>query len=416
MTGRNDGALTALHDRNRKEVLDAIRARPGLSRTELAQHVRLSRATVSIIVTELVEGGLVNETAPGVSTGGRPPIALNLRPEGRLAVGVVMVNDDVQAALTDLDGSPLCTFDVPVLASSPLAMLQSMEVAVERVLAGVDRRRVLGVGVGTPGIVDMATGVLRIATSRHWLGEPIPVKEYLESSLGLPVHVANRSRVAALGELTAGIGRGCDSLIYLFLGQGIVAGIVEHSQLYMGSTFGAGEIGHVAICPDGPLCECGNHGCLEVYATEEAILARARSLGREHPDSLLRQAVDGNLELLTLDHVLVAAQTGDAAACNVLQGVGGKVGMAVALLINLFDPQMVVIGGPFGCRAGNLLLAPLIDETRRRASARLFTHTEVVSGTMGLSAMAIGAAVFAINRTPAGAYFWPTAEPCIERR
>ncbi len=416
MTGRNDGALTALHDRNRKEVLDAIRSHAGLSRTELSQYVRLSRATVSAIVTELVKGNLVDETGPGTSTGGRPPITLNFRPEGRLAVGVVMVNHDVQAALTDLDGSPLATLEVPVAASSPLAMLQSMEVAVERVLTGVDRRRVLGVGVGTPGIVDTDTGVLRIATSRHWLGEPTPVKAYLESSLGLPVHVANRSRVAALGELTTGIGRGRDSLIYLFLGQGIVAGIVEHSQLYVGSTFGAGEIGHVAICPDGPLCECGNHGCLEVYATEEAILARARSLGREHPESLLRQAVNGSLELLTIDHVLAAAQAGDVAAGSVMQGVGGKVGMAVALLINLFDPQMVVIGGPFGCRAGNLLLAPLIDETRRRASARLFSHTEVVSGTMGLSAMAIGAAVLAINRTPAEAYFWPTAEPRVGRR
>ena len=180
---------------------------------------------------------------------------------------------------------------------------------------------------------------------------------------------------------------------------------------YMGSTFGAGEIGHVAICPDGPLCECGNHGCLEVYATEESILARARALGREHPKSLLRQLVGGSLEILTLDHVLQAARAGDMASQTVLQEVGVKVGMAVALLINLFDPQMVIIGGPLGCQAGSLLLAPLIDETRRRASARLFTHTEVVSGTMGLSAMAIGAAVLAINRTPAETYFRPTAAP-----
>jgi N-acetylglucosamine repressor len=416
MMRRNDGALTGLHDRNRKEVLDAVRSHAGLSRTDLAQHVRLSRATVSAIVTELIEAGLVDETGRGASTGGRPPITLNFRPEGRLAVGVVMVNHEVQAALTDLDGSPLCTLEVPVIASSPLAMLQSMESAVERVLAGVDRRLVLGVGVGTPGIVDMATGVLRIATSRHWLSESTPVKAHLEPKLGLPVHVANRSRVAALGELTCGIGRGRKSLIYLFLGQGIVAGIVEDSQLYVGSTFGAGEIGHVAICPDGPLCECGNHGCLEVYATQEAVLARARSLGREYPDSLLRQAVGGSLERLTIDHVLQGAHAGDAASCQVLEEVGSKVGMAVALLINLFDPEMVVIGGPLGCRAGSLLLAPLIDETRRRASARLFTHTEVVSGTMGLSAMAIGAAILAIKQTPPEAYLWPAAEPRSGRR
>jgi predicted NBD/HSP70 family sugar kinase len=114
--------------------------------------------------------------------------------------------------------------------------------------------------------------------------------------------------------------------------------------------------------------------------------------------------------------VLQAAQAGDAAAHRVLEEVGGKVGLAVALMINLFDPQMVVIGGPFGCRAGDFLLQPIIAETRRRASARLFSHTEVVSGTMGLAAMAIGAAVFAIKRTPAEAYFEPGAALRRERR
>ena len=234
MNGKYDGALSAFHDRNRKEVLDAIRAGRALSRTELTQQVRLSRATVSAIVTELIDAGLVTESGQGVSTGGRPPIALNFQPQGRLAVGVVMVNNEVHAALTDLQGSPLRTLEVPVGASSPLAMLEAMKVAVEQVLDGVDRRSILGVGVGTPGIVDIETGMLRISTSRHWLGEPVPVKASLEPSLRLPVHVANRSRVAALGELTAGVGRGFNSLIYLFLGQGIVAGIVEHGELVHG--------------------------------------------------------------------------------------------------------------------------------------------------------------------------------------
>jgi N-acetylglucosamine repressor len=416
MNGRNDNALAALHDRNRKQVFDAVRAHPGLSRTELSQEVGLSRATVSAIVTELVHAGLLEETGLGSSSGGRRPIALRCRPESRLVVGVVMVNDEIQAAVTDLDGRLLREFTVPVTGSSPQAMLSAMEQAAEHVLAGVERQRVLGVGAGTPGVVDLETGVLRIATSKHWLGEPIQVKAYLEARLGLPVHVANRSRVAALGELTAGTGRGCDSLIYLFLGQGIVAGIVEHGGLYVGSTSGAGEVGHVAICPDGPLCECGNHGCLEVYATEEAILARARSLAREYPESLLQQLVSGSLELLSIEQLLQAARAGDVAAHQVLEEVGGKVGLAVAHLINLFDPQMVVIGGPIGCRAGDLLLQPIINETRRRASARLFTHAEVVSGTMGLAAMAIGAAVFAITRTPAEAYFGAGATTRLERR
>ena len=270
MGSPNNSSLTVLHDRNRREVLEALRANPGISLSALADIVRLSRATVSGIVGELLSVGLVEKVGQGSSTGGRPPTALQVLPASRMAVGAVMVNDRIEAALADMEGNLIRSQEVPVQGTTPQSMLDSMCAAVEGLLDGEDRSLVLGVGIGTPGIVDLPTGVLRIATSKHWIGDPVPIKDHLESRLGLPVYVANRSRVAALGELKTGVGRNVSNLVYLFLGQGIVAGIVHDRELFVGSSFSAGEIGHISVAPEGPLCNCGNRGCLEVYATEES--------------------------------------------------------------------------------------------------------------------------------------------------
>jgi predicted transcriptional regulator len=177
MKNASGGALSALRDINRKKVLDAIRANPIISRTALTSKVRLSRATVSGIVAELIQAGLLEEIGEGDSTGGRPPITLQYRPENRMAVGVVLLNNDVQAALTDMEGKLLRSLDIPVPHSTPDSMLQCMQQAVENVLTGVNRKCVLGVGVGTPGIVNLQTGILELSTSKRWLNGDIHVKD-----------------------------------------------------------------------------------------------------------------------------------------------------------------------------------------------------------------------------------------------
>jgi glucokinase len=304
-----------------------------------------------------------------------------------------------------MEGNPLKFLTLPLYGATPENMLGSMKEAVEQLLTDVAREKVLGVGVGVPGIVDFTTGVIEISVGRGWLEGGIQVKETLEAELKLPVYVANRSRVAALGEYQSGIGRSVSNLIYLFLGQGIAAGIVIDGQLYFGSGSSTGEIGHVSIAPDGPLCDCGNRGCLEVYATEAAILAKARALARENQDSLLHAMVDSHLEGLTIEHVIEAARQDDEPALEIFAEVGLKVGMAVSNLINLFNPEMVIIGGPVGSNAGQLLLDPVIREAQRRTLPRAFNMAKIVTGTLGTQAVAIGSAVLAINHTPVDAIF-----------
>jgi predicted NBD/HSP70 family sugar kinase len=184
------------------------------------------------------------------------------------------------------------------------------------------------------------------------------------------------------------------------LGQGIVAGIVINGNLYFGSGFDSGEIGHVSIDPNGLLCACGNYGCLEAYASESAILAHARSIARKLQDSQLQGLVDGDLEKLSLDHILLAARTGDPAATEVISGVGKKIGFAVSILINLFAPELVILGGPIGTSAGDLLLTAVMTEASNRTRPRSYKRTKIVTGSLGVEALAIGAAILAINNVP----------------
>jgi predicted NBD/HSP70 family sugar kinase len=290
------------------EVLDVIRSERVISRMELARRVSVSRAALSGIVAEMLRAGLLEETGKHESSGGRPSGKLSYRPESRLAVGVVLFDDEIRATLTDLDGKPLNTLDSPLSFSTPDGMLQAIQQMTWQVLQGTDRAHVLGVGIGMPGVVDFSTGILDAFSTKGWFNLDLNIRDALRERLALPVFVANRSRVAALGEQRVGVGRGATHLIYLYLGQGIVAGIVLDGQLYLGALSSAGEIGHVSLDRNGPLCACGNRGCLSAYATQDVMLARARAMAREHPQSRLAEPASGRLESLTLADLLKAAQ------------------------------------------------------------------------------------------------------------
>jgi glucokinase len=327
-------------------------------------------------------------------------VQLSYHPEGRLAVGIVQYDNQLRATLTDFEGNPLSTLEMPFYAFQPEAMLQTIAELANRVLAGYPRQRVIGVGVGVPGIVDFSTGTLETSASKGWMDGRIQVREYLKQVLGLPVYVVNRSRAAALGEHRVGIGKGTHNLIYVFIGQGIAAGIILGGKLFLGAHSSAGEIGHVAVVPDGPLCRCGSQGCLELYASENALLAAARARIKTDSDNPLYQALEGALDLMTSAGLIQAAYQGNPAALQIFEEAGTKIGFAVSTLINLFDPEIIILGGPIGAQAGELLLGPVTAEARRRTIARSFAGTRITAGALGSEAATIGAAVLAISQTP----------------
>lgn len=369
-----------------------------LSRTELATQTGLSRATIAILAAELLAAGLVEEVGLGESTGGRRPMLLRFNPGAATALGAVLQDHTWSLVVTDLQARVLHQHQVEVEGESPEAAVAALKAGVDAVVPVMQRlgpRALPAIGLGTPGLVDVTSGIIKSAVDVGWF--EVPFQRMVEEALGRKAFIANRSKLGALAELWYGATRGIDDLIYLSIGTGVSAGIVHQGKLYLGSNSSAGEVGHMTILPDGPPCPCGNRGCLQQLVSQPAILQRARARLSGDGRSALRDLVTGEADALTVDAVFGAAAAGDQLAQEVVGETAAYLGIAVANLINLFNPELIVLGGPVG-HAGEVLLAPLRAEVRQRAMAYPASIAEIRIGTVGPNAGAVGAAVLTLER------------------
>lgn len=374
---------------NRDVIFALMREHRQTTRTELARFAGLSKATVSEIVEVLLQENIIHEVGKHKSGRGRRRVVLEFDPTACLVLGAQLDDQVCSIVLADLDAHPRFRAVRPIQGTELHTFLTAIEQCVTE-LRLKTQTPILGLGVGSPGSVDPTGRRVTISVSHGW--KDVPIADLLEARLQLPVVAANRAKVAALGELWHGTHRGIENLIYVFVGSGIVAGIVVNGSLYFGSSGGAGELGHVTILPDGPICGCGNQGCLHTVASESAILRLARAKARQAgTTTLLNHLTGGTLGQLTLDLVLEAARQGDGVALATLTEVGTYLGMAIANLVNTLNPQVVIIGGPTA-RLGSLLLDPIGREVRRRALGDLVTGLEIVPSMLGDEAGAIGAA------------------------
>jgi glucokinase-like ROK family protein len=390
------GQPELLKELNRARALEILLQERVISRPELARRTGLSRATVALLADDLRAAGLVIERGLGDSGGGRPPVMLEFNPQAALALGARLRDHAWGLVLTDLDGQVMRRADVPLVGLTPESAILALQQGVSTLIAGVDASRLLpAIGLGTPGLVDMASGVIRTAVDVGWFD--VPFGAMAQAALGMPVYVANRSRVGALAELWIGRAEKVQNLIYVAIGTGIAAGVVIHGQLYWGANSSAGELGHITILPDGPLCGCGNRGCLQALASGPAIANRARAQLRFAPGSHLLALVDGHPERIVAETVFAAAEQGDALALQVVEETGRYLGIAVATLINLLNPEWIVLGGPVGQR-GHVLLDPLRAEVQQRAMAYPLSAVHITASTLGPDAGAVGAAVLVLQR------------------
>lgn len=390
------GQPELLKEINRARALDILIQTRVLSRPQLAERTGLSRATIAILVDELLQAGLVREHGLGDSGGGRPPLLMEFNPDAAFALGARMRDGAWGIVITNLDAQVIHHLDIAVPDHSPEAAIRTLGDGVQTIMARADAARILpAIGVGTPGLVDVYSGVITSAVDVGWFA--VPIREMVEQALGMRTFVANRSKVGALAELWCGVHPGVKDIIYVSIGTGIAAGIVHDGQLYVGVNSSAGELGHVTILPDGPLCPCGNRGCLQQLASGPAIANRARERLRDPGASILRGLVGDHPEWVTPQTVFAAAEQGDPLALEIVTEAARYVGIAVANLVNLFNPQLVVIGGPVG-QVGQVLMDPLRDEVRRRAMAYPLSAVEIVTSNLGAYAGAIGAAVLVLQQ------------------
>ncbi len=255
--------------------------------------------------------------------------------------------------------------------------------------AGAQRRDFVGIGVGAPGPLDRERGIVLVAPNLGW--KDFPLRDRIQEQLGLPTTLDNDANCATFGEWWQGAARGGSDVVGLTIGTGIGGGLILNGALYHGATDMAGEVGHTTIDLNGRHCKCGNYGCLEAYASGPAIATRAREvLVREEGESAIPAMVNGRLEAITAQTVYDAAKAGDAVANEIVRDTARYLGVGIANLLNIFNPDTVVIAGGVTA-AGDALFVPMRAEVRRRAFSPAVEAVRIVAGELPGTAGVIGA-------------------------
>ncbi|WP_449476115.1 ROK family transcriptional regulator [Streptomyces abikoensis] len=375
------GSQLSLHRANLERVVRAVRTAGSLTQAEIARTTGLSAATVSNIVRELKEGGTVEVTP--TSSGGRRARSVSLSGDAGIVVGVDFGHTHLRVAVGNLAQRVLAEDAEPLDVDASAAQgLDRAEHLVRRLIddAGIDPGKIVGVGLGVPGPIDVETGTLgSTAILPGWAGTN--PRDELAARLSVPVHVDNDANLGALGELVWGAGRGAADLAYIKVASGVGAGLVINGQIYRGPGGTAGEIGHITLDESGPVCRCGNRGCLETFTAARYVLP------------LLHSAHGADL---TVARMVQLAREGDPGCRRVISDVGRHIGSGVANLCNLLNPRRVVLGGDLA-PSGELVLAPIRESVSRYAIPSAARQLEVVPGALGGRAEVLGALALVLS-------------------
>ncbi|QAY64525.1 ROK family transcriptional regulator [Xylanimonas allomyrinae] len=381
-TTPSPGSQTSLREANRSRIVAAVKRFGGLTQVELAAATGLSTATVSTIVKELVGTGVVETET--TSRSGRRALRVTIARSAGLVAGIHIGPRSLAVALGDLAHDVVAEQALPLPADHrPDTSLDRAALLIVDLLerVGTDLDGLLGVGVAIAAPVESGTGLIAVRGAlRGW--EEVPVAQVLTKRLARPVHVESDAGLGALAEHQLGAGRYVQDVLYVRLSYGTSAGLILGGRLHHGGSGAAGQLGHVQVSPAGPVCSCGNRGCLDTEVGEAALL------------ELLRPA----LGEVTLRDVVRRAQQGDPGCARVLADAARLTGEVVAGVVTLLDPQVVVVGGELA-RAGDGVVVALRESVHRHALPHRFAPVDVVAGQLGPRAELIGALELARKET-----------------
>ena len=372
-------------------VVAAIRRNGPLSRTDLAERLDYSRASLTAIVGRMIAAGVLSEVGEGKSAGGRRPYLLDINPGLGYVVGVDIGATSVDVALADFRGSVLERAAEPAdVRANPDEFLGRVAELIADLLGrcGANAAEVVAIGIGVPGPVEFAPGVL-IAPPLMPLWEGFPIRAFMRRRFpAAQVVIDNDVNIMAIGEQRAGAGRGLESFLFIKIGTGIGCGIISHGAVYRGADGCAGDVGHICVDYNGPVCHCGNSGCLEIMAAGPAIAAQARARAAAGESAFLAARLADRGELTAVD-VGDAAAAGDRAANEIIRASGRMIGGVLATLVNFYNPQAIFIGGGVS-GIGHALLSSIRQATLRRATALSTRHLRIEYSPLGADAGVIG--------------------------
>lgn len=337
----------AMKRNNQLVILRAVRALGPVSRVRLQKDTGLSWGTITSSVKELIEKNLIKEIG-SVSTGvGRRPVELDMNTADNYVIGLRLGSSYIRATALDVKESVVADYteSVDALGSKEVIVAQLFD-SVTKVLgrAHIKINHVAGIGIAAPGAIDAHSGVCLYAP-HHPNWKNVHLKQLFEDRFSKPCFVDHVNNCSALGQMRFGLGKGIQNFLCVLLGTGISAGIIIGGEVYRGVNCAAGEFGHICIDPMGPKCACGSRGCLEAYATGPAIARMGREATTSYPESKILAQAQGNPDKISGETVFQAAVEGDQAAVKIFESVGFYLGIGISNLINLFNPERIILCG-----------------------------------------------------------------------
>jgi N-acetylglucosamine repressor len=387
---RKKGDLKLIQELNRSIILETIRVSGRISRADIAKKNGLSPTTVSSAVNELIQEGLVSEFGTGSSNGGRKPVLLQFDPDNKFLIGVSVTNSLITVAELNLEASVHKKTEYQVQNQIGDSFVTYVLECLEQFLQGSsDFTKCVGISVIVPGVIDSVNGVIHY-NARLGLKE-VPLKAMIEKRFGLPTWLDNDVNAIALAEKNFGAFQEFDNLIYIRVDQGIGVGIYMNGSIYRGHFGGAGEFGHISIDHSGIRCECGNVGCLENYVSWSAIYSKIIVAITKGRPTMMMDFVNGDVNKITPRDFRRAIDQHDSLAIAIIDEIANYLGVGIVNLVNLFNPQGIIIGGELA-HNNSILLSKVKDIINQQALKTLTKGLEIHSASLGENFEVIGAA------------------------
>ncbi|WP_057760747.1 ROK family transcriptional regulator [Cytobacillus praedii] len=377
------GTFKLMKSVNKSIVLNKIRLSEPISRAQIAKETSLTPPTVSSIVKELIDQGLVRESTLGHSSGGRKPTMLHIHTSAFYVIGIDAGPEKVECILTDLTGKTIERNSR--LLSKPITNEQFLSILKESIreilqISNMNRDKIIGIGIAMHGAVDIETGTSLVAPILNLRN--IPIKAALEEEFNLTIKVENDARAMALGESWFGGHGEVDSMVAVNIGRGVGAGVIMNGKLYHGAQGIAGELGHMTIDINGDVCECGNQGCLQTLVSGSSIAKRAR-----------KQVTKGEL---TAKEIFEFAQNGNADCVHLLQETGEMIGIGLTNLIHLVNPSKIVLGGGV-MKSEKFIMPALLETIQQRSLTTEAKKTKVTVTRLGDDVTLLGAVALLLD-------------------
>ena len=344
------GNKQLIKELNRAIVINTILNYGPVSRTRISEFTDLGLSTVSNIVADLIKKELIYETGEEESSGGRRAILLEFNCNDRFVLGIKIGLDGIIIGLINMKSKVLDQHFIPSpIKSNEKIVLEVLIKAIRDLInkKHIKAKKIVGCGIGVSGLVNQKEGILVFSKILGW--KKIRFKELLEKEFDFPIFIDKDVNVLTLAEKRFGVGKKINNFICITIGKGVGAGIVINGDIYHGSYGGAGDFGHIIIDKDGPLCYCGKRGCLETFSSDQFIINKIKEALSDQQGTIIK-----DLNSITVDTVLKAAQEGDEVSKNIFQEVGENLAIGIVNLISLFDPELIVVGGE-GVKAGELI-------------------------------------------------------------